>query len=278
MMELILGGIEVVAKVIGLASDTVWRRVRVREIKNRNDRHIDDTLDLYEKLFKEEHRIAPSELVAWLQGEHGGDSGSEPLQQRLLIATRKGAVVGMLKLLYCAKCRYVFISYFGVDKTADTAARKVASKMIVRFLARYVSSKWKKCRAILFEIEIPHSRMTKVEKEECKARLRLFRDVVRRQGRTVFELKVDYRQPLMADAMSYSGTGRAMSLMFMPIGFDAVESIPRDDAEQMLRFLLLRVYSTAQTIAPKKRVAYKKYLVRLYESTIALLAERVDVE
>jgi hypothetical protein len=279
--ELVAGAIELVAGAVELGRKVValfGQRIKVREVKSARDGWVDDTLDLYERLFKEEQRIAASELVAWLQGEHSGAPGQPALQQRLLIGTYRGTVVGMLKLLYCSQSQYGYIAYFGIDKAADVAARKVASKLMIRFLKRYVNRKWKKCRAILFEVETPLSSMSKAERGECEARLRLFRDVVRRQGHRVFRLKIDYRQPLLADAKSYSGTGRQLTVMFIPTIANSSPSVPRRNVEAMLEFLLLRVYSTAQTIDPWRKQEYEAYLKRLYEKALASLPEHVEIE
>ncbi|HEU5122570.1 MAG TPA: hypothetical protein VFW05_00745 [Verrucomicrobiae bacterium] len=276
-LEVITGGIEVAGKLFESFGSVIGRRINIKELKKSNDRHIDDILDLYERIFKAEHKIPGSDLIAWLQTRDTTEPAEERIQQCLLFAKRKSAVVGVLKALYCPQSRYVLVSYLGIDKQSDTVSRKVARKMMISFFARFLNRKWKDYRGIVFEIETALPGMVKAEKDECRARLRLFRDIATQQNSRALHIKMDYHQPKMADEENYTGTGRKMTLMFIPKKHSG-DFIAKAIVENLLKFLLFRVYGTTQTISGRRKEAYGKYLNGIYKLTVNQLTEHVDVE
>lgn len=277
-IEILTGGIEIIGKVWNSLADVLGKRIRVLEIKKLKDRNIDEALELYERLFKEEHRVAASDLIAWLKGYESSEPKDERIQHCLLVAKRNGVVVGVMKALYCPILRYVFIPYFGIDKKSDVVTRTVASTLLLRFFTKFLAQRWKNYKGIVFEVEAPRRGTPKLVTNECKARLRLFKELANRQSRQSVQIKIDYRQPHMADATHYAGAGYKMSLMLIPANVTPIDHIPKPVAAQLIKFLILRVYGTTQIIPTQKVKSYGQYLESFCCNLIESLPERVAIE
>ena len=274
--------IGILNRIVGWVSHRLGKRIKIREIRRKRDSDIHDTLELYERLFKEEFRVYPAELTAWLRVTNQESKLDAALQHCLLIAKRRGKVVALLKAIYCPESCWAFIAYFGVEK-ADFVTRKVASKILMKLFSKYVFSRWKHCKGVTFEIESAAATSPKEQKDECRARLRLFRDIARHQGRHAFEVRIDYHQPMMADARAYRGTGRKMALLVVltkecDTQNCLAEAMKRSDVEQLLQFLYFKIYAGTQEIPNKKREAYMKHLRKIFERASASLTDSVDLE
>jgi hypothetical protein len=255
-----------------------WGRyIRIKEIKKLKDEDIFEAFELYERLFKEEHRIVPSDLVAWLRQKGSQEEAKVSLQHCLLVAKRHGAVVGILKAIFCPDARFVFISYFGIDR-ADAITRKAASKMMLYLFKSYLLKKWRECEGIAFEMDMPQVGLTKDENDKRKARLRLFRDMARHQGYNAFKLKIDYRVPKVGEDTSYSGLGGKMGLMFIPIKERDPGTLPRTYIDRLLNFIIFRIYATTQVMPNRKRNAYVAYLGTIHATIFGSLADDVELE
>jgi hypothetical protein len=252
-------GLELLGKVGEWTFHRFGQRIALKEIKRAKDKDIDDTLDLYERLFKEEQRVASSDLVEWLRTEQA----STAIQHCLLVAKLRGKTVGILKALFCPKERYALISYFGIDNQ-DVVTRKVASKLLMRFFRKCLAKRWKDCDGVIFETDLPRSGLSKAENIERKARIRLFRDMARQHGHEACQIRFEYCQPKMADAFSLAGKERKMALMLIPIKKCDEGCICRSDFERALRFLIFGVYGSTQKVPNQRKDAYQTYLERIY--------------
>jgi len=274
--------IGIISRIIGWVSHRLGRRIKIKELKRATDSDLHETAELYERLFKEEFRVYPAELTAWLRESSSKNQTAKSLQHCLLIAKRRGKVVALLKAMYCPISGWAFIAYFGVDK-ADTVTRKIASKLLMKFFSKYVFSRWKNCRGVAFEIECCPSNASKEQKLECNARRRLFKDIARHQGHHAFEVKIDYHQPLMADAPQYRGMGRKMSLMVvLTKDCDSVqckiEEIKRADVEAILNFLYFNIYGMTQEIPNRRRDEYHRHLAKVYAKVSETVKDAVELE
>src|SRR6185503_8476681 len=153
-------------------------RISIKEIKRKTDRDISEALELYERLFPEEHRIPASDLVRWLHIHLPPEERANSIEHCFLIAKLKGKVVGLLKTLYCPECHLVLVSYFGIDK-GELIARKVASKMILGLFNRFLDERWDSCAGILFETESEQKGLAKAINQARRAKIRLFKDIAR---------------------------------------------------------------------------------------------------
>jgi hypothetical protein len=270
-------GLGLISKCIGWISNRLGRRIRIREIKNNKDSDIHETLDLYEKIFKEDHRIVSSDLIGWLRETKLQRQDSAALSHCLLIAKCKGKVTAMLKAIRCPKSHIAFIAYFGVEKS-DAITRRLASKMLLRFFKHHLAKRWKNCNYIIFEADTPAPRIPKLENEERKARLRLFRDIARQQGLNAYQLKIDYSQPKMADAASFNGAGRKMALVVIPTQPGVLEAMNRSDVESIVSFLFFRIYSGTQLMQKKTSGAYAKHLRKVYSGIMTPLDDWIELQ
>lgn len=268
---------ELLSKVGEWTFHRVGQRIAVKEIKHIKDKDIDDTLDLYERLFREEHRVASSDLVEWLRQKRGGESDKRVIQHCLLIAKHRRRTVGILKALYSVEEKYALISYFGIDKE-DTITRKVASKILMRFFRKFLSKRWKTCDGLVFEVDIPRPRTPKSENNERKARIRLFCDIARQHGHDACRIRFEYAQPKMADVFSATERERRMGLMLIPLKKCESGCICSDDLERLLRFLIFGVYGTTQKIPKQKKQAYDAYLARFYAGLISACGTEVPLD
>ena len=251
--------------------------MRVREISKLSDRDIDETLEVFEQLFPEQHRIASSDLVAWLNEEFHLLGGLPPLEHCLLIAKRRGRVIGMLKALYCPQTQFGLVSYFGIVKT-DAIARKVASKLILRFFKAYIKKRWRKCVKLICEVDDVTIAKSKKERNERIARARLFRDLARRHGVDAYTLNIAYTEPRLAEASDSETIGPPMSILVIPTCPLEACSISRQECSQLLWFLLMRVYGGTQVMLPPQRASYSKYLSDLHDKLTTALPDEVKLQ
>jgi hypothetical protein len=267
---------ELLGKVGEWTVNRVGERIVVKELKKPKDKDIDNTLDLYERLFKEEHRVAPSDLVEWLRKKDQG--GNQPnLEHCLLIAKHKAKTVGILKVLYSREQKYALICYFGIDKE-HAITRSIAGKLLLRFFRKYLDKRWCDCDGLVFEIDLPHPGLTKEEKTERTARIRLFQDIARQHGHDVCQIAFDYYQPKMGDSFRSAAKERKMGLMLVPIKKCESECICRPDFDRLLKFLIFGVYGSTQKIAAQKKQAYNSYLNRLFESMTQDITGEVQLD
>jgi hypothetical protein len=250
-------------KISEWAIDCLASRIIVKEIKRQTDKDINDTLELYERLFKDEHRVASADLVAWLR--QTSDEMHYTLQHCLLIAKHKKKPVGILKVLYSKYEKYGLICYFGIDKSS-VPPRAIASRLLLRFFKEYLDKHWRECDGLAFEIDLPYPRLTKKEKTERIARHRLFKEIAHRHGHDVCKIGFDYFQPKMADNFQSATKERKMGLMLIPIKKCKTACICRPDFDRLLKFLIFGVYGGTQKIARENKTAYDDYLTRLYAS------------
>lgn len=274
MLEVVL---ELLGKVGEWTFHRVGQRIAVKEITRIKDKDIDDTLDLFERLFREEHRVASSDLVEWLRRNASAEQGTSAIQHCLLIAKRQGKTVGILKALYCPKDKYALLSYFGIEKE-DAITRKVASKILLRFFRKCLSKRWQECEGLAFEVDLPRPGTPKAENNERKARIRLFRDIARQHGHEACQIRFEYVQPKMADVFSGTERERRMALMLVPLKKCKGDCICRDDFERLLRFLIFGVYGTTQKIPSLKKQAYEAYLARLYKGLVQSTGTEVALD
>jgi hypothetical protein len=96
-------------------------------------------------------------------------------------------------------------------------------------------------------------------------------------------VKIDYHQPMMADAPVYRGAGRKMSLMvILTKGCNTqkceAEEMSRVEAEQLLTFLFFRIYAGTQDIPAKKHSEYKNHLAKIHQQVLASIKDSVELE
>lgn len=263
-------------KVAGWIGEWWKGRLSIREIQKHKDKHIEDTLELFERLFNEEDRIASSDLVAFLRPEAVRNKNKAALKHCLLIAKKNREVVALLKALYCPVSHYVLLSYFGIDKS-DIITRKIASALLLRFFRNHVEKKWRSCRGIVFEIEAMERRRERIKKEERSARLRLFRELAKRLGFQAYVVDIDYVQPHMAEERDFSKIHRKMTLVLMPRYRLTEEHLTKEEGERMLWFLIMRIYGTTQDLSRQRREIYHEYLEKLHTAMASTLLETIHL-
>ena len=251
-------------------------RLRIKEIRSEGDKDIEDSLELFERLFKEDDRVASSDLVAFLRPPEKNEGRKDSLQHCFIIAKHGRKVAALLKAIYCPISRYVLVCYFGIDKS-DLITRRIASPLMLRFFRKYIQKRWNDCEGILYEAESPDGRARKKDNDERKARLRLFRELSKRLGFHAYAIDMKYAQPHMADVKDFSAEHRKLTLIAMPPRRLKEEVLPKAACEKILWFLILRIYATTQVMTQQRRKTYLEYLNKLHSEMTAQLTDVVEL-
>ena len=182
--------------------------------------------------------------------------------------------------MYELKSKYLFIAYYGIDTSVEQA-RRLAAPALMKSMKELIDKEMMDCKAILFELEAPDPSLSAKENLERRARIRLFKEVAKRQNLAAYELKFDYFQPLMevsrGDEKSVSE--ECLVLMYIPVR-DPVpiqKNLSKSKVLEALHFIYLEIYRPTFRHDPIQDGTYQTYLNGLLGLYKTELPDTIDL-
>lgn len=250
-------------------------RIHIKRIINPKDKDLDQTIGLYEALIVEEYRSSVSviDIVRWLEEyQSARDDPNHALQEYWLVGKLGNQVVSFMYFQYYLDSKFMFISYYGVDKQAQMENNIISKAMLENLRKRISSKELKDCRGILFEIAAPDPKEEKKLNRHKRARKQLFMSYARQLGFTAYELDIDYIAPknsLESDALLEE---EFLSLMYIPLKqLPRQKAMLKTEALEILHFIYLQLYGDMFMSDEAKDEKYKAYvssIMELYEATL----------
>lgn len=214
----------VIAAVLGtLIYDRLRRSVRIRVVSDPKSPHVSKVHALYLQTIAPAERVSPAYLTDYLSKpglgicsvrrffRQAGRGCLPPASHLLMTATCQGEAVGLVKAIYVASQRLLFIAYVAVQAEDASVERRAIQGLLAK--VRAFTQPPSPVEWIAFEI-------TNDDTRQAKAKERLFRQYGQMLGVDVKRIAIDYLQPdldcaVMSEnaeepAMLYLGSARAL--------------------------------------------------------------------
>lgn len=251
--------------------------ILVRRIRAAGDPDLLPALALYTRGIPENERDNQDDIVRWLKEvEIESREGPCKLKDYFLVAKAGSRVAGFLYSQYYPNSRLLFVSFMAVDPNIPEARRCLASTALLQYMSRELRSGLKSCEGLVFEIEYSRSGHKKRD-ATCRARMRHFRALAGTRAIVVKEIGIDYKQPRLSLWESDQREERQHLLYGRTRSPHLSATIPRNEAEKVLRFLYEEIYGDNFEDDPRKNTQYRQYLGNLCHRTLRDLPEMIPV-
>ncbi len=273
----------VISSIMGVAGTIVasfiWEkkirdRVSVRRIKSSKDKDIHGLIEIYAELFPDDTVDYDAEEIRAFFDEEDEHDGSRHVKvdNILLAAKFKGAVVGFIFCHYYPERKKAIISYFGIDKNV-LEARKFAAIVMLKHLERLLIRKYKECEYLFFDVARPEKQLSEAEFRERKARISLFMQSARSIGKKAYVFQFDYHSPKVS--LSHESQERPLVLMFIPLKGSISMVISKAQVIAFLQFIFLDCYGDIYRIDDPKFKEYQQHLKENVREFEVLLPEEI---
>ncbi len=238
----------------------VWQKrpksLKVKRITRRDDPDLRRALDIYHRI-PEYERNDDEDMVRWVQ--ETADGINSDLQEYLLVCKWGALVCGMMFFQYYRSARYIFISYLVSGKEVVEARQGRATQALLGHVEKLVRKELRGCRGIVAEVDRP------LKKDRALARIKTFRREAVIHGYHLRALDIDYRQPLLDLWEEDQTEEKPLLLLYARTTEHQLEGdAPREEVEDILRFIADQVYGDSFETDPGKDSAYRRYLKQWY--------------
>ena len=165
----------------------------------------------------------------------------------------------------------MFIAYLGVDKSEYGGRR--TSLCLLKKLKKRISWRYSNCKGVFCELQSPNAVDDSKELSERKARIKLFRDLIKKIGLFPYEIDVVYRQPEFPNQFNESTKEEELILLYAQFKESRNNQIGKSDFLKGLHFIFFKIYLPTYRNDHEMYELYKSYLnekYNLYVTTIPL--------
>lgn len=218
-------------------------RELVRRVKVSTDPDVDPFLDLCERVFSDNVRIPSEESVRWFDDQRRSlPNTPNRLEHYLYVSKAKGQLLGFIRCLFDPASRYMFVGYYGIDRSI-TAARSSAAKALIKSLLKLVTREIQGCKALIFEAEEPNTTSNAENNRERRARIKLFAETARRSRFPLYKIDIPYLQPKITFNPDDDAAEESMGLFYIPIARQPPgRFLPHNEVDEILDVLYILIY------------------------------------
>ncbi len=255
-----------------------WRnkKVYVKEITKANDDDLHEFIDLYENIISENTRITAEEIIEWIPKKKLNKK--KEVTHNLFLCKQGNKVIGFLKTMYCNDSNYMFIAYLGIDKEVANA-RKIASKYMVNKLESSLKKNFSKCQGIFFEVEAPNDKIEVAENQQRKAKIRLFKEAIKKRGHIAYEVDIKYTQPEIPNNYQSSTKDEELILLYVPLKIKYPQNlISKKHLIESLQFIYFKIYAPTHHKDKEMDELYKNYLASKLEEYKKNLPDKIKLK
>ncbi len=253
-------------------------RIQIKLVVKKTQTEVPGMLEIYGRLFPDDGTNYSSEEILNFLADKDGNKQSTHVQVEdfFLVATVRGAVVGLLFCHYYPEINYAIITYLGIDKTVQPA-REHGVEFLLKCLMRILRSRKHLCELLIFELQKPSSSLDRTQNQERKARVGLFKQRAAMFGLHAYRVLIDYQRPKLS--LDPNLTEENLVLMCVPLGPHKPTSVlPKAGVIKLLEFIHHYCYADFYSPSDPAFADFQNYLkhrVDLYRRT---LPELVPVE
>ena len=170
----------------------------------------------------------------------------------------------------------MFLSYMVVDWHIPDSRGLTSAEALAQYLSRELRKTLRDCEGIVFELEYPTPKSE--NKTRFRSKMRRFLRLAEKQGVTVKEIDIYYRQPKLSLWENDYGEERQVLMYGRTKPPPLSKTIPRTEAERVLDFIYNYIYGDYFEDDPVRNAEYRQYLNKLYETVVADLPEEIPVK
>jgi hypothetical protein len=251
----------------------VAERIKVRRLTRLKDEEVGGVLELYSTLFPEEDgaNYSMAEVSSFIgapteQGHH------IRVENIVLAATFKRAVVGFLFAHYYPSHRKAIISYLGIDKQV-LEARQAASPCLLRKM-RDILRKLR-CEYVFYDLLGIDSTLQQEVRKERRGLPILFRQAATTLGTQAHEFQFPYTSPRVSLGESTREFPSILACVSLQRPLPA--ALPKATVLDFLRFIYLDCYGDLYPTDDPRFEEHQAYLRRLLDQYEATLPSHVKV-
>ena len=170
----------------------------------------------------------------------------------------------------------MFLSYMVVDWHIPDSRGLTSAEALAQYLSRELRKTLRDCEGIVFELEYPTPKSE--NKTRFRSKMRRFLRLAEKQGVTVKEIDIYYRQPKLSLCENDYGEERQVLMYGRTKPPPLSKTIPRTEAERVLDFIYNYIYGDYFEDDPDRDAEWRQYLKDLYETVVADLPEEIRVK
>jgi hypothetical protein len=254
--------------------DRYSRRSYIKRIVKTNDPDIEQLLDIYEKIIDQNIKIDQQYIVGNLY-----TNVKYNYKSYLFIAKFEKKVIGFTDLTIDFNKKYIFVSYFGVDK-ANKVAREKASIQMASFVLKFFQKKYKNIRGIIFEVESPFN--INANSIRLNGRIRTFKNLFQKIGLKSHEIDYDFIQPEIPKEEISILEEQKIRLIYVPLNDSPiVGNVDKEIIINILEMIYLGLYERIIQDGEADEgfsQNYPQYISKIYQKYVDELPQRIKIK
>jgi hypothetical protein len=251
--------------------DKFYNRVKVKLATKKTQKEVFGMLELYSRLFPEDGtNYSSEEILNFLADENGEKQATHvQVEDFFLVATVRDDVVGFLFCHYYPEIKYAIISYFGTDKNSQLA-RECAAELLLKKLVKFLRHQKPPCELLVSELQKPNENLEKVQNQERKARVGLFRQTAARFHLHAYHILIEYQRPKLS--LDPNLNEESLVLMCVPLtACKTTNTLSKIGVIRLLEFIHYYCYADFYSPSDPSFTIFQNYLkgrMELYQRTL----------
>src|SRR6266516_13539 len=167
-------------------------KLHIKRLISPKDKDVSKLVEVYEDLIDANSISPQADIKRWLdEYEKSRKDPKHTLEEYWLVAKLADRIVGFLFFQYYLDSKFLFISYFGADKSFLKDTRVTSDAILAEFRKR-LNKELKECRGIIYETESADGNLAE------RARIRKFKSYAKKLGFKAYEIGIDYMTPKLS--------------------------------------------------------------------------------
>ena len=203
------------------------KRNYIKRIRSKDDPDIEELVEVYEKIIDSNVKIDQQCLILGLEVFKDYN-----LRDYLFVAKSAKKIIGFTDATMDLDRNFLFVSYFGIDKS-NKIARENTSIRMASYLLKYITKKHRGINGIFFEVESPLNDIS--NSVRLSARIKTFKNLFKKIDFDAWEIDYDFIQPQISNSDGLILDEQKTRLMYVP--FDKTSITTHIDKAIILKLL-----------------------------------------
>ena len=250
------------------------KRNYIKRIRSKDDPDIEELVEVYEKIIDSNVKIDQQCLILGLEVFKDYN-----LRDYLFVAKSAKKIIGFTDATMDLDRNFLFVSYFGIDKS-NKIARENTSIRMASYLLKYITKKHRGINGIFFEVESPLNDIS--NSVRLSARIKTFKNLFKKIDFDAWEIDYDFIQPQISNSDGLILDEQKTRLMYVPFDKTSITThIDKAIILKLLETIYFNIYDRVIKYSETDEVFiqnYPVYISGIHKKYIDELAQKIKVK